>query len=66
MALDPEKVHEGESDLKALRDFGGCFVEPTEVLRKRLEWLMPLGGVTDELVALRKALWRFRGLRRHF
>jgi len=29
----------------------------TELIRKRLEWLMPLGGVTDELVALRQALW---------
>ena len=28
-----------------------------ETLRTRLEWLMPLGGVTDELVSLRQALW---------
>ena len=59
MALDPTKVHEGESDLKALRETSvNALLNPTEdLLRKRLEWLMPLGGVTDELVGLRKALW---------
>ena len=59
MALDPTKVHEGESDLKALRETSvNALLIPTEdLLRKRLDWLMPLGGVTDELVALRKALW---------
>jgi pimeloyl-ACP methyl ester carboxylesterase len=59
MALDPTKVHEGESDLKALRETSvNALLNPTEdLLRKRLDWLMPLGGVTDELVALRKALW---------
>ena len=59
MALDPAKVHEGESDLKSLRETSvNALLNPTEeLLRKRLEWLMPLGGVTHELVALRKALW---------
>ena len=59
MALDPERVHEGESDLKALRETSvNALLNPTEeLLRKRLEWLMPLGGVTNELVDLRKALW---------
>ena len=59
MALDPAHVHEGDSDLDALRTSSvNALLNPTaETLRKRLEWLMPLGGVTDELVDLRRALW---------
>ena len=59
MHLDPAFVHEGESDLDALRNVSvGALRNPTtETLRKRLEWLMPLGGVTDELIELRRALW---------
>ena len=60
MALDPTKVHEGESDLAALRETSvNALLNPTkELLKKRLDWLMPLGGVTDELVDLRQALWQ--------
>lgn len=60
MSLDPLKVHEGESDLNALRETSvNALMNPTkELLTKRLEWLMPLGGVTDELVNLRQALWQ--------
>jgi len=59
MHLDPAYVHEGESDLDALRQVSvNALLDPTtETLRKRLEWLMPLGGVTDELIDLRRALW---------
>lgn len=59
IALDPNFVAEGESDLDALRETSvNALMNPTtELLRKRLEWLMPLGGVTDELVELRKSLW---------
>ena len=59
MHLDPAYVHEGESDLDALRQVSvGALTNPTtDTLRKRLEWLMPLGGVTDELIDLRRALW---------
>lgn len=59
MHLDPAYVHEGESDLDALREVSvGALRNPTtDTLRKRLEWLMPLGGVTDELIDLRRALW---------
>ena len=59
MQLDPAHVHEGDSDLDALRTTSvNALLNPTrELLRKRLEWLMPLGGVTDELVDLRMALW---------
>jgi len=59
MHLDPAKVHEGASDLTALRDTSmNALLNPTrELLRKRLDWLMPLGGVTEELVDLRLALW---------
>lgn len=59
MSLDPAKVVEGEHDLDALRETSvNALMNPThELLRKRLEWLMPLGGVTDELVDLRYRLW---------
>jgi 2-hydroxy-6-oxonona-2,4-dienedioate hydrolase len=59
MHLDPGHVYEGGSDLNALRETSmNALLNPTpELLRKRLDWLMPLGGVTDELVALRRALW---------
>jgi pimeloyl-ACP methyl ester carboxylesterase len=59
IALDPAHVTEGQSDLDALRETSlNALQNPTtDLLRKRLEWLMPLGGVTDELVNLRQALW---------
>ena len=59
MALDPAFAPEGDADLDALRETSvNALRHPTrELLRKRLEWLMPLGGVTDELVDLRMALW---------
>ena len=59
IGLDSDKVVEGESDLDALRNTSvNALMNPsTELLRKRLEWLMPLGGVTDELVSLRQRLW---------
>jgi pimeloyl-ACP methyl ester carboxylesterase len=59
ISLDPNIVPEGVTDLEALKATSLSALEnPTdEALRKRLEWLMPLGGVTEELVQLRKALW---------
>ena len=59
IALDKEHVEEGAADLDALRETSvAALNNPTlETLRTRLEWLMPLGGVTDELVSLRQALW---------
>ena len=59
MHLDPAHAREGDSDLDALREVSvNALLNPTtETLRKRLEWLMPLGGVTDELIDLRRALW---------
>lgn len=59
MHLDPEFAPEGDADLDALRTVSvNALLNPTtETLRKRLEWLMPLGGVTDELIELRRALW---------
>ena len=48
-----------KEDLSALRDTSlNALNNPTrELIRKRLEWLMPLGGVTEELIDLRVALW---------
>jgi 2-hydroxy-6-oxonona-2,4-dienedioate hydrolase len=59
IALDKEHVEEGAADLDALRETSvAALNNPTlGTLRTRLEWLMPLGGVTDELVSLRQALW---------
>ena len=59
IALDKDWVKEGAADLDALRETSvAALKNPTlETLRTRLEWLMPLGGVTDELVSLRQALW---------
>jgi 2-hydroxy-6-oxonona-2,4-dienedioate hydrolase len=59
IALDKDRVKEGAADLDALRETSvAALKNPTlETLRTRLEWLMPLGGVTDELVSLRQALW---------
>lgn len=59
IALDPEKAPEGAADLDALRATSLNALESLsdDTLRKRLEWLMPLGGVTEELVQLRKQLW---------
>ena len=59
IALDKEHVEEGAADLDALRETSvAALNNPTlKTLRTRLEWLMPLGGVTDELVSLRQALW---------
>ena len=59
IALDKDWVKEGAADLDALRETSvAALNNPTlETLRTRLEWLMPLGGVTDELVSLRQALW---------
>ena len=59
IALDKDWVKEGAADLDALRQTSvAALKNPTlETLRTRLEWLMPLGGVTDELVRLRRALW---------
>jgi pimeloyl-ACP methyl ester carboxylesterase len=40
-----------ESSLNALRN------PSRETIRRRMEWLMPLGGTTDEIVDVRLALW---------
>jgi pimeloyl-ACP methyl ester carboxylesterase len=54
----PASAH-GAADFQALRSTSvNALRNPTrELIRKRLEWLMPLGGVTEELVELRLALW---------
>ncbi len=59
MHLDPAHVNEGGGDLAALLETSmNALRNPTrELLAKRLGWLMPLGGVTEELVDLRLALW---------
>ena len=48
-----------EDDYQAYRETSvNALNNPThELIRKRLEWLMPLGGVTEELIELRLELW---------
>lgn len=52
--------HDKQEDLTSLRETSlNALNNPTrELIRKRLEWLMPLGGVTEELIDLRVALWK--------
>ena len=47
------------ADLAGLRETSlNALNNPSEeLIRTRLEWLMPLGGVTEELVELRRNLW---------
>ena len=47
------------ADLASLRESSmNALNNPSyETIKKRLEWLMPLGGATDELVDLRRTLW---------
>ena len=48
-----------EADFQSLREASmNALRNPTrELIRKRMEWLMPLGGTTDEIVDVRLALW---------
>lgn len=59
MRFEPGSVKESNFDLNALRDTSiNALKNPTrDLIRKRMEWLMPLGGVTDEIVDVRIALW---------
>ncbi len=49
----------GAADLDSLRETSvNALQNPTrDLIRKRLEWLMPLGGVTEELIDIRVDLW---------
>lgn len=57
--LDPEHVTIHQTDRTALRDTSiAALQNPSrETVRKRLEWLMPRGGVTEELIDVRYDLW---------
>lgn len=59
MKFNPGSVKESHADLDSLRTTSlNALNNPNaDTIRKRLEWLMPLGGTTDELVELRYALW---------
>jgi len=48
-----------EADFQSLRVASiNALRNPTvDLIRKRMEWLMPLGGTTDEIVDVRLALW---------
>lgn len=59
MKLKGSEADASKADFASLRETSlNALHNPTpELIRRRLEWLMPLGGVTDELVHLRRALW---------
>src|SRR5579871_1638328 len=60
ITLDPRFVKESKGDLEALRRTSLDALEaPTpEKIRRRMEWLMPLGGTTDEIVEVRRKIWQ--------
>jgi 2-hydroxy-6-oxonona-2,4-dienedioate hydrolase len=57
--LDPAKVKSVAGDLESLRQISVTALNnPTyESIRKRMEWLMPVGGVTEEIIHARQAIW---------
>jgi len=59
ITFDPAKVEEHTADLETLRIASlAALNEPTyETIKARMDWLMPMGGVTDELIELRRAIW---------
>ena len=59
MKFNPGTVRESEADWEGLRTTSiNALNNPNkENIKKRLEWLMPLGGATDELVDVRYDLW---------
>jgi pimeloyl-ACP methyl ester carboxylesterase len=65
ITFDPAKVTESKSDLEALlKSSLEALNNPSpEATRRRMEWLMPLGGITDEIVELRREMWTSEGAR---
>lgn len=63
--LDPAHVTIRQSDRNALRDTSiAALRNPSrETVKKRLEWLMPRGGVTEELIETRYRIWTGRQTR---
>lgn len=59
MKFKPGAVKEMQADLELLyKTSTDALKNPNkETIKKRLDWLMPLGGATEELVDLRYALW---------
>jgi len=59
MRFDSGTVKESALDLDLLRETSvNALNNPTrETIRKRMQWLMPLGGFTEELIDIRIALW---------
>lgn len=65
ITFDPTKVKESKSDLDALlKSSLEALNNPSpESIRRRMEWVMPLGGITDEIVELRRQMWTVEGAR---
>ena len=58
--FDPAHVKDDPADMDGLLKSSLAALDnpSAELIRRRMEWLMPLGGVTDELVEVRRSLWR--------
>ena len=59
LTLDPAEVKELKGDYEALRlsSLEALNNPSRETIRKRMEWLMPFGDVTDEIIEIRRRIW---------
>jgi 2-hydroxy-6-oxonona-2,4-dienedioate hydrolase len=59
MTFDPAKVVDNKGDLDSLLQSSlAALKNPSvEAITRRMNWLMPLGGTTDEIVDIRRKIW---------
>lgn len=57
--LDPKVAPENQGDRQVMRQrsLAALDAPAADTIRKRLEWLMPRGGVTDDIVDARRQIW---------
>jgi 2-hydroxy-6-oxonona-2,4-dienedioate hydrolase len=65
ITFESGKVVDSKSDMDALlkSSLDGLNNPTPEAIRRRMEWLMPVGGITDEIVELRRQIWTSTGAR---
>ena len=63
ITFDSGKVVDNKSDMDALlkSSLEGLNNPSPEAIRRRMEWLMPVGGITDEIVEIRRQIWTSAG-----
>jgi 2-hydroxy-6-oxonona-2,4-dienedioate hydrolase len=59
LTFDPTKVEDKKGDLDSLLQSSlAALKDPSvEAITRRMNWLMPLGGTTDEIVDIRRKIW---------